>query len=715
MQIFNISVTSLSSLFLLFMLLYVLITGWRNQIFRYFAFFLISALGIPVTILLAHTLPDSSYLALFNRICLTSTALLFSYTLILSLILPEDNNNKLPYIYSLLILTPAFVISYILGFTDLIISKVYFIDHSLINEYKPVYSVYLAILSLYFIAGIANLINSYFKSNIKTQKKTMLYIIAITFISVSITAVCLLVLPKYNNLKHLDILGLSLAISLFTGSFFYWVTSGNVTNILSFIHKTSFYIIMSMTIFLLIHGIIKIYELKLWFFRDTPSLIIAGLVVIIFILFTRYIQPIIDKIFKRKQFEFNRALGDLITEMGKIKDFRSIIQKTVNIICDSLLLKTTFCIMFNNENKMYDKYYCKGEDVEINPIDRNSHILRWFKENKELLHLDKIYKDKVKLNGAKESIIKFFQENNIKIILPIHHGKTVLALICLGEKESHTAYKANEVRKLQLFRLESNIHISNAHTYEKSKNIELINRTLTLSSNILSKAAPAQLPNILGIKFGAFLIPKYGEGVDYFDFLMPSNYNIGVITTEISGAGVNSAIYSIILRSAFHACIDEASSTFTVIQKLNQVLYKYNKEGGAFITAYYFFHDLRSKRIIYTNAGSPPLELYKIEKNDFDSLDTEGIPLGYESTASYGMGRTTLLRGDIGILYSKALVTTENSKGENFELTRLQGLVKKHRGLMPLEIAEKIKEEFVSFLETSSPESDITVILFKIM
>ena len=297
----------------------------------------------------------------------------------------------------------------------------------------------------------------------------------------------------------------------------------------------------------------------------------------------------------------------------------------------------------------------------------------------------------------------------------MYHGQRLLGLLCLGDKDSLTAFKTDELEKLQNFQRESNIHISNALSYEEAMREQMRDRTVELSSEIMSKSIPVSLPNLRGIKFGVFLIPKYGEGVDYFDFLRPGNQGVGVLATDISGVGVNSAIYSVIVRSSFQASVNESPSTFSVMQRLNRVLYEYAGGVGELVTAFYFYYDVQSMRLIYTNAGFPALEIYRIEKNDFDSLDTEGIPLGHDPQSDYGMGRTNLLRGDIGVVFSKALINSTNQKGEYFEIAQLRTLVKENRGNHPNEIAQIINDSFSRFIGLSSPESDVVVIVFKIV
>lgn len=444
-------------------------------------------------------------------------------------------------------------------------------------------------------------------------------------------------------------------------------------------------------------------------------MVIAGVVVIIFLLFSVYIQPAIDHAFKRRQYEFESIIDSFVRDVGGMRDFTTIIQRSVDILHDSLFLKSAFFILFSNENKRYELVYQKGTTVEVPPLERGSPVVRWFIRNQEVLPADRVYTDEKSFAEIRDDFLQFFSAGGVRIVIPIYHERRVLGLLCLGDKDSLASYKPDEIEKLDYFRSESNTHISNALIYEESKRQQLISRTMDLSSDILAKAVPVKLPNLIGIKFGAFVIPRYGEGIDYFDFIRPGSHGIGVVATDIAGVGINSALYSVVLRSAFQSCIEEAPSAYSVIQKMNNAVYEYGSGESGLITAYYLYYDLRSMRLIYSNAGFPPLDLYRIDKNDFDALDTEGIPLGYDPKASYGMGRTNLLRGDIGIVYSKALVTSKNQKGEAFGLGNLRSIIKEHRTERPEDIAAAMRDRFLSFLGLASPESDIVAILFKIV
>ncbi|HPA72288.1 MAG TPA: SpoIIE family protein phosphatase [Spirochaetota bacterium] len=704
----------LASLLIIFAAVFGLLKNWRDQVMRYYAFFAVCSFGILFTMFLTYALPTSPHLTMINKITQLSTVMSFSSLLVLSMVFPK-REKLFPFTYTILILLPALTVAYIAVFTDWNITRAYFKERTLSREFNFFYRYYALITFIYILSAVMNFIIKYVRTKIAIHRLQMRYVFVGTSIGMSIAAFFSIFMPLVYNFSDLYVVGPSLAAFIGMGSFFYAIISYNMMDITTAIHKTTMYSIISTAIFIPIYSILRLWDSGISFMPSIPVYIVAGAVVVVFIVFSIYVQPYIDKLFRRRQHEFEAILDTFVRDVEKTKDFKSLIQRTVDILYESLFLKHAFFILFNNERRHYELYYLKGDSVEVGALERNSPVIRWFVKNQEVLHMDRVYMDDENFQEIRDQFAEFFIANKIKIILPIYHQRTVLGLLCLGDKDTLAAFKPDEITKLNYFQKESNVHISNSLTYEEAMREQFVNRTIELSSGILSKAIPATLPNMIGIKFGAFYVPKYGEGVDYFDFLRPGGQGVGCVSTDISGVGVNSALYAVVMRSAFQSSILEAPSSYTVLQRLNTVLYKYSEGKGGFITAYYFYYDIKTMRLIYSNAGFPPLDLYRIEKNDFDSLDTEGIPLGYDPKANYGMGRTFLMRGDIGILYSKALVNSKNQRGEVFGLNRLRNIVKENRGVRPSELARIINDRFSSFMGISSPESDVLAIVFKIV
>ncbi len=702
------------SIMLISSMMFLLIRDWRNIVHRTYSFIIIFAFGILFSMFLEYTFPESSYLTQLNRITQMSFIMFSSGIVIMSFVFPKSEKG-ISYKYILLILMPAIIIGYIILFTELSITKAYFEGDKLVREYGFFYDIYLITAFANILFTVVHFIIKYFKTTVEVFKLQIRYLFVTAF-SFILAAVFSIIMPKFYNYSDLYVLGPSLATFFSIGAFFYGIVSSNIMDVTTVIRRTIIYLIISIIIFLPLYLFISIYYVNIDLFKLFPPFVFPGLVVILFIVYSIYIQPAIYKFFERKRFKFEGILDDFIVNIvAEIKDFKIMIQRNVDVLFETLSLENALFIIFNNDSRMYEMYYSKGEELQIEPFDRNSTVIEWFLRNNEILHLARIYSDDSAFSKSRNDLIEFFNKHKAKLVLPIFHRNRVLGLLCLGDKVSHATYKSYEILKLRFFRKETNVYISNSLTNEEAMREEMIQRTIDLSADMLSKSVPASLPNLMGIKFGTFFIPKYKDGMDYFDLLRPGTQGVGVIATDMPGIGFDNAMHSVILRSSFQACISESPSSYSIIQRLNKVLYKYYNEKSGLIKAYYFYYDIKFKRLIYTNAGFPALEVYRIEKNDFDSLDTEGAPLGHDPGVGYGMGRTNLLRGDVGILYSQALTDSKNQDGEIFGLSRLRRIVSENRSSHPSVMTQKVKENFASFIGPASLESSVILMIFKII
>ncbi len=162
-----------------------------------------------------------------------------------------------------------------------------------------------------------------------------------------------------------------------------------------------------------------------------------------------------------------------------------------------------------------------GEAPVSPSINRLSPIVRWFNRNQRIVTLDNVYMDETSFIDVRDEFIQYFTTNNIVIMIPIYHRRVLTGILCLGEKDTLAAYKPDEIELLSFLSNETNINLSHAITYQEAKKEQMLQRTITISSDLLAKAVPKALPNIAGIKFGAFYIPRQGGGIDYFDFIRP--------------------------------------------------------------------------------------------------------------------------------------------------------------------------------------------------
>lgn len=711
----NLIATFISTILVLFTAFFVLYKNRtiRSQAWNYYFVYNLVASGIPGCIFLTYYMYDSPDLIIYNKFSQIFSIIFSAAVLNLSLAYPE-REKKVRFYIPLLLSLPAVIISILIFATDLSLKSVRFENWKLIRETGFLYPIYAATSFLYFILSWVIFIINYIKTKVEVYRLQIRYVFLATSVFLTFTYIGSIFMPLFAHNYTFYAIAPSLASMASTFTLFYSVIAYNIMDIRTAIHKTTMYFVLSTTVFIPIFIIMYATEKFSNLVIISPE-IIAGSSVIAFVLFVYLFQPGIDRAFKRKITDIEFLTNRYIQKASRLKTLDELINISSIELLEGLGLMRTLFFIYDEETRGFAKKFDSSEssDGQVS-IDRHSPLIIWFARNQEILPLNRVYTDDISFRPIREEVTGFFNRFDISIILPLYYENRIYGMLCLGKKENMKSLTPDELVKLEEFRIRANDFIITALAYDKAKQDQFISRSLGLSGSILQSSAANSLPQMANMKFGSLTAPGYSRGIDYFDFLQPTKNTLGILFTDVSGLGINNALYSVLLRSVFHSCVNEAASPYIIIKRINLVLHDYTKGKGELVTAFYAFFETDTKRLFYSNAGFPPAEVFRIEKNDFDSLDTEGSPLGYKLNAEFGQGRTELKSGDICVIYSKSFINSKNSNNESFGLLRLRNIVKESKSKLPADIAKSLKSAYENFMDISVQGSDITLLVIKI-
>lgn len=708
----NLFATSISALLVLFTSFFILYKNRSSQAWRSLFIYNFIATGVPGTMFLTYLMHDAPNLAFYNKLSQVSNMLFSAAILNLSLTYPEKE-KKVPLYLILLAVLPTIVISVIIMSTDLTIKSMRFDHLKPIRELGPLYPIYSLMSILYVIASSIIFIVNYVRTKVELYRIQIRYIFLAQSTFLALGYIGAIILPLTTGNYTFYALGSSLSCVVSIFFIFYSIIAHNIMDIRTAIHKTTMYVVLSATYFIPIFLIVffaEKYKMKLPVKPD----IIAASTVFSFVLFVFMFQSRIDRAFKKRVIDIEDLTNRYIQKASKLKTLENLIEASVLELHEGLTLLRTLFFVYDEDTRSFARFFDTSKnEYQTSTIDRHSPLIVWFARNMEILTLNRVYTDDQSFRPVRREVTDFFNSYEIDVILPIYYETRIYGLLCLSKKENSRSLTPDELIKLEEFRIRFNDFIITTLAYDKAKQDQFISRSLGLSGNILQSSAARSLPNMSNMKFGSIIAPGYSRGVDYFDFLQPTATTLGILLTDVSGIGINNALYSVLLRSVFHSCINEAASPYIIIKRINLVLHEYTKGKGELVTAFYAFFDTETKRVFYSNAGFPPAEIFRIEKNDFDSLDTDGSPLGYKLNADFGAGRTEFKSGDIFVLYSKSFINAKNSDNESFGLLRLRNVVKESKSKAPAEIVKSLKAAYENFMGIAVQGSDITVLVIK--
>lgn len=240
-------------------------------------------------------------------------------------------------------------------------------------------------------------------------------------------------------------------------------------------------------------------------------------------------------------------------------------------------------------------------------------------------------------------------------------------------------------------------------------------KELMTAQQIQAALLPDKLPEMKGVKFGAYYSAQTESGGDYYDFIDLGNGQIGITIADVSGHGVGSGLVMAMTRTLLHTYCTKTTNTKKIIESINDYL-KTNTASNFFVTMFYGILNMESLKLTYSSAGH--CEPLLIRNGKILHLPAGGIALGVISgeifTRSIENKEIQLKQGDYFIQYTDGVDEAMDANGNEFGLERFERALLANNGKNPQEMIQSLVNEIDAFTGTIPQHDDITMIILRI-
>jgi two-component system NtrC family sensor kinase len=206
-------------------------------------------------------------------------------------------------------------------------------------------------------------------------------------------------------------------------------------------------------------------------------LLLAVIIVLIFNPLREKVQEMIDTLFFRGKYDYQKLLKEISGEMASLLKFDQIKELLLESVSAALHVTHVY-LLVNHEDKDFFRIYSREtqsyEKTGIEGIVRDHPLVAFFESRKRPLSKSHIEKA-VSEPGDGEQISSIFDTLDVSLIIPIVSQTGLVGMIALGQKKSGELFVHEDLELMTTIANQSVNAFENARSYEE---VERLNRDL---------------------------------------------------------------------------------------------------------------------------------------------------------------------------------------------------------------------------------------------
>ena len=297
--------------------------------------------------------------------------------------------------------------------------------------------------------------------------------------------------------------------------------------------------------------------------------------------------------------------------------------------------------------------------------------------------------------------------------IPIkHHSGEIVGVLQLLNAQSGT-FSPDDVSFLNKLSGHMAMALENAQMHRDTMEKQRMERELSLARSIQHRLLPEAPPVVPGYDIAVLSDFCFDVAADYYDFINLGPQSLLLVSAEVEGHGVSSALIMANLQATLRALVMHLHSLEVLAFSLNEMLYTYTK-AGKHLSVFLGLVDTRKNVLQYVNAGHIPPILVRGKTGEIKLLEEGGTVIGLFPQVDYTRGSVKLEKGDVLVCSTDGILRISDEQKHEYGPKRLADCVRRNRERTSQGIVDSVLAEVSAYSTASMNDDDKVLIVFKV-
>ncbi|TGL50664.1 serine/threonine protein phosphatase [Leptospira wolffii] len=246
--------------------------------------------------------------------------------------------------------------------------------------------------------------------------------------------------------------------------------------------------------------------------------------------------------------------------------------------------------------------------------------------------------------------------------------------------------------------------------YESQLKLTEIEQELKIARELQESILPERVPEVKNLKLSVRSEFASSVGGDFYDFQYLDSGKLGIFLSDVSGHGIPAAIIASMVKLAFSIESRKNDDPAEVLRSINRSLS--GKYGKHFITAAYLLVDGETGRVVYSNAGHPPVVSIARESGEAREIFLPGWIMGMDPNLKNSVIDFQMKPGDRLVIYTDGITEARSVAGEIYGFQKFYKLLEENISISGEKLADLLFSTIRKFAGNRKHfEDDLTLII----